>query len=160
MAGGGKFTKGKWSPDESFREKEGDGDYKGVQRVKRVLENLGIDPRKKIYTSRDPEIRAATSELWVEGLPPGFKQMQIPTLMGMDGEPILVFMTIGEPNAKLPPHRHQKDSLLRFVISGSIFFGKVELVAGDWMSVPKGKQYSYTVGPLGAVTMHLYDGLW
>ena len=116
-------SKQKWSPDESFREKEGDGDYKGVQRVKKVLDRLGLDPRKKIYTSRDPAIIKATAQLLNDTMPPGFKQTQLPILMGMDGEPVLCFMTIGEPNAKLPPHRHEKDSLLRFVINGSIYFG-------------------------------------
>ena len=125
-----------------------------------MLDDLGIDIRNKIYTSRDPDVRKAIKELVVPSLPLGFKQTQLPLLMGMDGEPVLVFMTVGEPNAKLPPHRHMKDSLLRFVISGSIFFGDIELIPGDWMSVPKGKRYSYTVGPLGAVTMHLYDGLY
>jgi hypothetical protein len=150
----------KWEPDESFRDKEGTGDYKGVERVKKVLDRLGIDPRTKICTSRDPEIIQATSKLRNDTLPEGFTQTQLPILLGMDGEPVLCFMTVGAPNAKIPPHRHEKDSLLRFVISGSIFFGKTELTPGDWMSVPRGKSYSYTVGPHGAVTMHLYDGLY
>lgn len=69
------------------------------------------------------------------------------------------FITVGSPNAELPHHAHKNDSLLRVVLSGSIIYKKQELITGDWMYVPTGLPYSFAVGPVGCVIMHMYNGV-
>jgi hypothetical protein len=46
---------------------------------------------------------------------------------------------------------------VRFIISGSIKYNGIELTAGDWMFVPKGEEYEFTVGPLGASMAYCYQ---
>ena len=148
-----------WQPDDTFHDIV-DGEYKGVRRVKAVWEKYRNNLTGRIFHSREPLIKEMVEELQRDTLPTGFKQWQLPIVLGLNGDPVLGFITVGEPNAKIPRHRHEKDSLFRIVISGSVFFGDVELTAGDWMFVPKGKAYSLTAGPLGCVSNHYYNGLY
>ena len=67
------------------------------------------------------------------------------------------FLTFGLPNKKFPEHRHTRDNGLRVIISGSIFYKDIELVAGDWMYVPRGASYSFVTGASGCIMFHLYD---
>jgi hypothetical protein len=92
-------------------------------------------------------------------LPQGFEQWQLPIILGGGDRPVMSFITVGQPNAALPPHAHKNDRLLRIVLSGSIIYKKLELTVGDWMHVPTGHSYSFTAGRLGCVIMHMYNGV-
>lgn len=147
----------RWKPDDSFHDLI-DGEYKGVRRVRQVLESLKLELGREIVTSRDPKIRKVVERLRRDTLPNGFQQWQLPIILGGGDRPVMSFLTVGAPNTVLPVHRHKNDCLFRIVLSGSIMFGKVELSSGDWMYIPTGKSYSFAAGPFGCVVMHLYNG--
>jgi len=148
----------KWKPDDTFHDKI-DGEFKGVLRVKKALKETGVAIGDKIITSRDPLVAVVMEKLRRTTLPDGFEQWQLPIVLGgSSGRPVMSFITVGYPNAKLPHHKHRNDCLFRIVLSGSIIYKGVELTTGDWMYVPIGHPYSFTVGKLGAVILHLYNG--
>jgi hypothetical protein len=140
------------------------GEYKGYTRVTDALKAAGLDLSvyDDIVTSLDPRFQAAQKLLAGVDVPPGTgSKMQLPIVLG-GTRPVFTFIDIGLPDAVIPAHVHRNECLWRIVVSGSIIFNGSELRFGDWMYVPKGKQYSYTVGRLGAVLLHTYNGtaLW
>ena len=147
-----------WKPDDSFHDII-DGEFKGVLRVKKVLAGLGVTFGKEIITSRDDVIVKAKEKLYRDTMPPGFEQWQMPVLLGGGNRPVMPFITVGSPNAKVPEHTHRNDALLRLVISGSIIYQQRELIPGDWMYIPAKFKYSFRAGPLGCVVMHMYNGV-
>jgi quercetin dioxygenase-like cupin family protein len=146
-----------WKPDDSFHDII-DGEFKGVLRVKKACKDLGVTFGKKIVTSRDRSMPALLEKLRRTTLPPGFEQWQLPIILGGGNRPVMFFVTVGSPNAKLPHHRHRNDSLFRIVLSGSITYNGIELTSGDWMYVPTGQPYSFKAGKSGCVIMHTYNG--
>jgi len=151
-------TTQKWKPDDTFHDIIA-GEFKGVLRVKTALKELGITIGDKIITSRDSFMPALMEKLRRTTLPDGFQQWQIPIVLGgTSGRPVMSFITVGSPNAKVPLHGHKNDCLLRIVLSGSILYKDMELITGDWMYVPTGLQYAFTAGRLGCVVWHMYNG--
>jgi hypothetical protein len=146
-----------WKPDDSFHDLI-NGEFKGVLRVKEALKNLKIETGNRIITSKDADAINLIENLRRHHLPEGFEQWQLPFVFGGGNRPVMTFITIGNPNAVIPHHAHKNDLLFRIVISGSIIYNKIELTAGDWMHIPAGLAYSFKVGKLGSVTMHLYNG--
>lgn len=149
--------KQEWRPDDTFHDMV-DGEFKGVLRVKNALESLGIKLGDKIVTSRDLEIVQVFEKLRRDHLPNGFRQWQLPIILGGGNRPVMSFITFGEPRAHIPYHTHRNDCLLRVVLTGSILYKSTELTTGDWMYVPIGHGYSFTAGPMGCVIMHMYNG--
>lgn len=152
-----KNAAGKWQPDDSFHDLI-NGEYKGVLRVKEALKKLKLSLGDKIVTSRDPQMAKLMEELRRTTLPEGFEQWQLPIILGGGERPVMSFITVGQPNAKLPLHKHRNDTLLRIVLSGSIIYKNIELITGDWMYIPTGLAYGFAAGRLGCVIMHLYNG--
>jgi len=113
-----------------------------------------INP-KKIITSRHPGVaKTAFNELRVRNVPNGFTKTRLPIFFE---NPTTLYMTVAEPGAKAPKHSHDEGDGIRFMMSGSIRYGKEELTAGDWMFIPAGQPYEFEVGPLGAVMCYCYS---
>ncbi len=127
----------------------------GAGRIKAALEKHGIIivGGKEVITSRDEGIDDVLYELRRPDMPPGIQSWQLPIILDED---TFIFLTVAEPGAIVPTHKHSRD-LFRVVISGSIITDGKELKSGDWMFVPKGAEYSYhaALNP-GAVSMHFY----
>lgn len=145
-----------WKPDDSIFEKaEGQKERSSVLRVKNALKEAGLDGDNEIITSRHPKALNLREKLRREGvLPPEFDQWQLPVTLKTGN--LMVMLTVGHPNAKLPTHNHPNDAAFRVVAQGSLFYEGQELTVCDWMYVPKGMTYTYTVGPLGVVTICVY----
>ena len=126
----------------------------GAQRVAAALKKQGIVIKDQVITSRDEGMDDVLFELRRPDMPPGIQSWQLPVILDKS---TFVFLTVAEPGAIVPTHKHSRN-LFRVVISGSIITDGKELKSGDWMFVPKGKEYSYhaALNP-GAVTMHFYE---
>jgi hypothetical protein len=122
--------------------------------VKDALKKRGIRAGRRIVTSRDTGLDAVRQDLQRTRLPKGFQQWQLPVALGPDRN-ILVFMTVGAPDAMLPSHSHRAD-LFRIVISGSVLYKDKVLTSGDWMLVPCGEPYELRFGPMGGTVCHHY----
>jgi hypothetical protein len=149
-----RVTRESWKPDDSAIEGS-----PGARKIKNVLERHGIIivGGKQVVTSRDKGMDDIRFELMREGMPPGFVQWQLPIVFGAG---TFAFLTVSEPGAVVPTHKHKRD-LFRIVLSGSIITDGIELKTADWMYVPKGVPYSYhaafTGSAGGAITFHVYD---
>jgi hypothetical protein len=138
-----------WKPDDSVVEER-----IGAERVRAALKKHGIIVGGKVITSRDKGMDDVRYELRRKGMPEGIEQWQLPIVLQ---GPTLAFLTVSEPGAVVPTHKHKRN-LFRIVLSGSIITDGIELKTGDWMYVPKGVAYSYhaAFNP-GAITLHLYE---
>ncbi|TWU43676.1 hypothetical protein Poly51_61980 [Rubripirellula tenax] len=148
-----------WKPDDSFHDLV-DGEFKGVIRVREALEEAGFEFKgKDVVTSRDEGMQKLRDLLKREHMPDGFQQWQLPIILGSKDRPVMPFITVGEPKAVVPKHVHRNDCLLRIVLSGSLVHdSRVEMTTGDWIYMPAGVPYTFTVGDYGCVMMHLYNG--
>lgn len=144
----GKITRGGWNPnDVTFQE--------GQKFFVKALKDLGLHPIKRILTSRDLEAKKANEVLLTRNVPLGFKKWQLPFSFY---NPTNSYMTLGEPNMKVPTHSHIHGSGFRLIVTGSLTLnGDVELTSGDWFFVPKNTPYSYQVGPLGVSLFAAYE---
>ena len=140
-----------WKPDDSAIEGS-----PGAENIKRVLKEHGIIivGGKKVVTSRDKGMDDVRFKLMREGMPEGFVQWQLPLVFGPG---TFAFLTVSDPGAIVPTHKHRRN-LFRIVLAGSIITDGIELKTADWMYVPKNVPYSYhaAFNP-GAITLHLYD---
>lgn len=114
----------------------------------------GID-MKKILTSKDPIMKKlARTELAVKNIPDGFVKTRLPVFFEKE---TTLYISSGAPGTKVPKHSHDEGDGIRFMISGSIHYGDMELSAGDWMFVPAGVPYEFEVGPMGATMCYCYS---
>jgi hypothetical protein len=124
----------------------------GLERLRKVVEQSGLDTRR-IVTSRDKIVPAAERALGVTAVPGGFSKWQLPVYLN---SPAQLYMSVGEPNIKVPEHSHDDGDGIRFMIAGSIIYEDKELTAGDWMFIPAGQKYSFVVGRFGATMCYCY----
>ena len=124
----------------------------GVKRVQAALKKAGLDMNKGIVTSRDRAAIEATKLLTVPNVPKGFIKWQLPIVL----QPSQLFLSVGNANVEVKEHSHDEGAGVRFIISDSIQHDGRELIAGDWMYIPKGQKYSFTVGPHGATMGYCY----
>jgi len=124
----------------------------GIARINEALSQVGIELGSRILTSRDSDVVEACNLLSVDGMPKGFTKWQLP----FSTEAGQFFITSAEPGASVGEHSHPENGV-RFIITGSIIFDGIELNAGDWMFIPKGKNYSFKVGPHGALMFYKYE---
>jgi hypothetical protein len=124
----------------------------GVHRIRRAVEKAGLDTRR-VITSRDEGARAAQKLLAVTAIPGGFTKWQLPVYLSA---PSQLFISVGAANVEVPEHSHDEGDGIRFIASGSIIYKGQELTVGDWMFVPAGERYSFTVGPFGATMCYCY----
>ena len=122
--------------------------------IRKIQTNHQIDI-SKIITSRDITCREiAYSILKVDNVPEGFTKTMLPVFFE---SATTMYISSGAPNVQAPEHSHDEGDGIRFMISGSINFGDTELTAGDWMYIPAGKKYSFSVGPQGATMCYCYS---
>lgn len=125
----------------------------GIQRLTKAARDAGV-PQGEVITSRDVCVRQAVIKLGVSNVPSGFNKWQLPVYL--DGASQL-YLSFGAPNTIVPEHSHDDGDGIRVIISGSIFYKNHELTSGDWMFVPKGKKYSFQVGPQGVGQLNCYQ---
>jgi mannose-6-phosphate isomerase-like protein (cupin superfamily) len=124
----------------------------GLNRLQRIVEKSGLDTRR-VITSRDADVQSVEKRLGISAIPGGFTKWQLPVYLN---NPAQLYISVGEPNAKVGEHSHDNGDGIRFIVSGSINYGDVELTAGDWMFIPAGKRYSFSVGRFGATMCYCY----
>jgi hypothetical protein len=124
-----------------------------TERLQRAVKAAGLKTDGKIITSKDDGASEMRKTLSTKNVPKGFHKWQLPVHLD---NPSHLFITVAEPNVKSPRHSHKDGDGIRFVAGGSITYEGKELGAGDWMFIPAGKEYSFQVGPLGAVMCYCY----
>lgn len=124
----------------------------GALRVERAVRALKIDLKSKIVTSRDPSAATLKRALPIRNVPDGFEKWQLPFVFDKS----LLFITHAKAGAKAGEHSHDEGDGIRFIVSGSIYFNKQELAAGDWMFIPARVPYSFEVGNSGATMCYCY----
>ncbi|MBI5434422.1 MAG: hypothetical protein HZA52_16430 [Planctomycetes bacterium] len=117
-----------------------------TQRVAAALEKAKGKLRSRILTSKDRDAVKLANLLAIDNIPDGFRKWQLPFVM----ESSQLFISVGNPGAVMKKHSHKEGAGIRFIAGGSILYNGQELVAGDWMFIPRGKPYSFQVGPFGA----------
>lgn len=137
----------KWNPNGTTFDE-------GQVLLKKAMKSVGLDPDAALFTSRDPVAQEIKKILKTSNVPDGFEKWQLPFSLY---EPSNVFISHGEPQAKVPTHWHKHGAGYRVIIQGSITLGDgTELTTADWMYVPKAHPYSFDVGPKGVVMLAGY----
>lgn len=126
----------------------------GLALIRNVQGDYGISTRKGILTSRDEQMRKIRKELRIKNVPEGFNKWMLP--FNTDG-PATFYMSFAAPNSYVPEHTHDEGDGIRFMLNGSIQLEDLELSAGDWMYIPKGAEYSFKAGPMGAGMFYCYQ---
>jgi quercetin dioxygenase-like cupin family protein len=124
-----------------------------LERVQAALKASGRELNSGIITSRDANARELRRELAIDNVPDGFRKYQLPAMLP---EQSFMFITVAEPDAESPAHSHDEGDGIRFIAGGSIIYNDTELIAGDWMFVPRGERYSFKAGPQGALMCYCY----
>jgi hypothetical protein len=125
----------------------------GIEKIGRAIKKLGVSIEGRIITSRDDAARQLRKSLKVDNVPKGFQKWQLPVALRCESQ---LYMTVGEPEAKVPTHSHDGGDGIRFIVGGSIIYEGQELTAGDWMFIPEKTPYSFEVGPNGAFMAYCY----
>jgi hypothetical protein len=124
-----------------------------LARIEKVAREVGLNTEKQIVTSRDDNCRRAQELLEIQNVPNGFKKWQLPVALRCESQ---MFISVGAPGIKVPPHSHDEGPGIRFIMNGSIKYKDKELTGGDWMYIPKGVKYEFEVGPLGVLMCYCY----
>lgn len=117
-------------------------------RLELALGAIGNDPISEIITSRDPRFARTCSELGrlaeeVRSWTPPFSS----------DDDLQTSVTIAGPGGDIGPTLHLDGDAVRFVLSGSVWFGGTELEPGDWMLIPAGSAYRLRVGYRGVISL-------
>ncbi len=127
---------------------------KCVERILKVVKGTELESCTKIFTSKDKEVQEAIKQLRVKEILNGFYKWQLPVFFS-DG--VVIWITIGNPEAVIHDCQHDNGSGFKFIGCGSIVYNDIELTAGDWMYIPKGEKYSFQVGKFGATMLYCYE---
>lgn len=125
----------------------------GIERINDAYKKAEVKTPTAIVTSRDKGIVAVASKLGISNVPGGFKKWQLPVYL--DGASQF-FISVGSPDADVPLHSHDEGDGIRVIMNGSIIYNDIELTEGDWMFIPKGKQYQFKVGARGVTQFYCY----
>lgn len=120
--------------------------------MKEAAAKAGLND-KQIVLSKSPEAKKAIGLLEVKNVPDGFTKWMLPIYL--DG-PSQQYFSFSAPHVKVPRHSHDEGDGLRVILHGTIIYNGVELGAGDWMFIPKGVVYDFTVGPQGVGMFYCY----
>ncbi len=124
-----------------------------IELIQAAIGKTGFQVEGRIVTSRDEEMEGLRKELGTTNVPDGFRKWQLPVYL--NGASTL-FVTVADSGAYAPPHAHEEGDGIRFIAGGSITYDGKELGQGDWMFIPAGREYSFTVGPYGAIMCYCY----
>ena len=126
----------------------------GIERIHAALAKTGgKSPAGRILTSRDEDMRRATKELEVRNVPEGFTKWQLPVFLSKASQ---LYVSEGAADTRVPEHSHDEGDGFRYILAGSIIYDGQELSEGDWMFIPQGRKYSFTVGRLGVKMCYCY----
>jgi hypothetical protein len=121
--------------------------------IEKAVEEAGFQTQGRVVTSRDDGMTELRKRLATTNVPGGFRKWQLPFILN---GPATLFITVAEADARVPPHAHQEGDGIRFIAGGSINYEGTELSQGDWMFIPAGVEYSFEVGPNGAIMCYCY----
>jgi len=124
----------------------------GVRRIQAALPKEALG-NSEITTSQDSPYSEAQRKLRVSNVPQSFLKYQLPVFLN---KPSQFFVSDGPPGAHVASHSHDEGDGLRYIVEGSIVYDDRELKAGDWMFIPAGKKYEFTVGPRGVKMFYCY----
>ncbi len=125
-----------------------------VQELRAIQKEFGIDTGKIVHSKNPTVAKLMYDKLAVRNVPEGFTKTMLP--VHIDGASTL-YISSAAPHAKVPRHSHDEGEGIRFMVSGSIHFGDLELTEGDWMYMPAGAEYEFEVGPRGATMCYCYS---
>jgi hypothetical protein len=128
----------------------------GSERIRTALRKANVDIENTIITSRDPWAAGIREEFRMSNQPSGVEMWLLPVVLNRS----LLFLQVLAPDAEVPEHEHVRAAVFRLVISGSVVYNGMELMAGDWMYVPRGISYSFSAGRLGATVMYPHPEPW
>ena len=117
-------------------------------RLELVLGALGEDSISEVVSSKDVRLAPFAGELG--RLAEEARQWQPPFSSDDD---LLTSVTVAGPGADIGPTLHLDGDAVRFVLSGSVWFGGKELGPGDWLVVPAGAGYRLRVGFRGVISL-------
>jgi len=124
-----------------------------LEKLKTANAKAGFSQTGTITTSRDNSSKRAAQFLKVTNVPKGFKKFMLPVHMA---DTCVMYTSVGAPDTKVATHSHDEGDGFRFIVSGSIIYKDQELTSGDWMHIPAGKKYAFTVGLLGVTMFYCY----
>lgn len=124
----------------------------GAVRVEGVVARHRLAVKTQILTSKDEAVVEALGDLHVRNVPKGFTKTQLPFVF----QQAQFFISHAEAGAKVAEHAHDGGDAIRFILHGGIVHKGVDLVAGDWMFIPKGVPYTIDIGRAGAVMGYCY----
>ena len=124
----------------------------GVDRIRKAATKAGMR-LDGIITSRDAAVLSTKEDLTLKEALEGFNKWLLP--VHLDG-PALLSFSYGGPNLEVPEHSHDEGDGIRVILHGSISHKGKTLTAGDWMFMPKGTKYSFSVGPEGVGMFYCY----
>jgi hypothetical protein len=124
----------------------------GALRAERAARALKADLKTQIVTSKDAVAVKLKTALPIRNVPDGFEKWQLPFVFDKG----LFFITHARPGTKAAEHSHNEGDGIRFIVAGSIKYKDHELTAGDWMFIPAGVPYSFSVGAHGASMCYCY----
>ena len=136
----------------TFNPKEVKTLAEGIELIKRVQSDLGLS-QDVIFTSIDVARAGGHSDLQVTNIPSGFSKTMLPFFT--DGAATF-YLSSGAPGSVVPRHSHEEGAGVRFIVSGSIRYGDQILREGDWMLMPAGAEYEFTVGQTGVTMIYCY----
>jgi hypothetical protein len=124
----------------------------GVKLIDKARQKAELSTNK-ILTSRDKEARDAIKLLEVKNVPDGFTKWMLPIYLTEHSQQ---YFSYAAPGTKVPRHSHDEGDGIRVILHGTIVYNGIELGQGDWMYIPKGKAYDFTVGPQGVGMFYCY----
>ena len=124
----------------------------GIQLIRRVQSDLGLS-KNAIFTSVDVERAGGHPELRVTNIPAGFNKTMLPFYTE---EAATFYLSASAPGAVVPRHSHDEGAGVRFIVGGNIRYLDQTLREGDWMFMPAGAEYEFTVGPMGVTMFYCY----
>lgn len=117
-------------------------------RLELLLGAIGDQPISEVTSSHDPRLAGHAADL--KRLSEDVRQWA-PPFGGT--EDLLTSVTIAGPGADMGPTLHLDGDAIRFILSGSVWFGGNELGAGDWLFIPAGAAYRLRVGYRGVISL-------
>ena len=125
----------------------------GAVRVEGVVARHRLPVATRVLTSKDETVVKSLHDLTVRNVPKGFTKVQLPFVFQQSQ----FFISEAEPGAHVAEHAHDGGDAIRFILDGAITHNGVELVAGDWMFIPKGVSYTIDIGKAGARMGYCYQ---
>jgi len=127
--------------------------FRCIARLEDLARDGGLST-KKILTSKDVEKAGLDDKLNITNIPSGFKKSMLPVFLEKAST---FYISHGEAGTEVPEHSHDEGDGLRVILSGSIRYGDSELKEGDWMFLPAGQKYSFSVGERGVTMFYCYS---